>query len=334
MLLYANFLLLFGFALSIENVTIISIAIKYFPAYLLVGIAGYFLNDLFDIKADALSNKFNSTNIIPPFVLLILILTFWSCGFYLIYSISKQAGFILIAQFVVLLAYSVPFIRLKEKGFLGLITDAFYAHVIPAIILLSLLQKQTVVPVQFWISFISFGFLLGLRDIALHQIADVEKDTVSNTTTFAVKNLQTINNLIEKFNFSALVLLCVFLLFIFINSNSVLFFALLVCLSISYFFVLYKYKKNTGDFLIFNYILISSFLFLYLLISTKNYIGIILILHPYFLQKIKSLVNWLFITLIPLIFNYSLYFFFLFLGRNLKVKPLLQKKISLKNTQK
>ena len=52
LLLYANFLVLFGIALNITTETIITIAKILLPAYLLVGIGGYFMNDLFDQKQD------------------------------------------------------------------------------------------------------------------------------------------------------------------------------------------------------------------------------------------------------------------------------------------
>lgn len=333
LLLYANFLLLFGFALHINNEIIITIATKLFPAYLLIGIGGYLLNDIFDIRADTLSEKFNITNLIKPYLVLILILFFWLSGFYLIYSTSKQAVIILIFQFLLLLGYSVPYIRLKEKGFLGIITDALYAHVIPAIILLFLLQKYSVVPMQLWVSFIVLTFLLGLRDIAIHQLEDVEKDIESNTMTFAVKNSKTVQNLIYKLNVTAAFTLSILLFFIQFTSNIELFFGITLLLPISYTIFFYKYSNTTKDILIGNYVLLSSILFLYLQIESENYIGIIFLLHPYFLQKTRSLFNWLQCTFVPLIVNYSLYYFFLVLGRNLKYKPLYKNKITLKKNQ-
>lgn len=329
LLLYANFLLLFSLAANLNATIIHTIALKLLPTYLLVGISGYFLNDLFDVKADELSNKFNITTILNKYVLLFIILFFGLIGFYLLFTISKQASLVLVFQFLLLLGYSLPFIRLKEKGILGLITDAIYAHVIPGIILLYALQEYIVIPLSLCSIFILFLFLLGLRDIAIHQFEDLEKDIQSNTKTFAVKNQETIKSQINKLNLFSALGLCALLFFFQTTFNSLLFLALFICLTISYTVFFVKNKNVSKDVLMNNYILLSSILFLYMLIDAKNFIGIILLLHPYFLQKTRSFINYILVTIIPLTINYFLYYFFILLGRNLKEKPLSEKKSEL-----
>lgn len=329
LLLYANFLLLFGLAANLNATIIHTIALKLLPAYLLVGISGYFLNDLFDVKADELSNKFNITTILNKYVVLFIILFFGLMGFYLLFTISKQASLVLVFQFLLLLGYSLPFIRLKEKGILGLITDAIYAHVIPGIILLYALQEYIVIPLSLCSIFILFLFLLGLRDIAIHQFEDLEKDIQSNTKTFAVKNQETIKSQINKLNLFSALGLCALLFFIQTTFNSYLFLILFICLLISYTVFFVKNKNVSKDVLMNNYILLSSILFLYMLIDAKNFIGIILLLHPYFLQKTRSFINYILVTIIPLTINYFLYYFLILLGRNLKEKPLSEKKSEL-----
>ncbi len=324
--LYANLLLLFVLALNITIESIVTISKILFPAYLLVGIGGYFLNDLFDEKQDFLSKKFNFTRIINKYLMVLTISLFWFLGFYLIHSLSKNASFLLVIQFLLLCIYSVPGIRLKEKGLLGLVTDAFYAHVIPAIILLNILQEYTAIPVFLWISFSTFSFLLGMRDITIHQLEDLENDIQSNTQTFAVKNLQYVKNQIDKLNILSALSLCIFIFLIQKNSGSILFFSLFIILTISYILIFYKFKKLHKDSLINNYIIISAITLSYLLIENKNFGGIVLLLHPYFIQKIRSSINYIWITILPLILNYSLYYFFFLLGRNLKKNPLWYKR--------
>lgn len=329
LLLYANFLLLFSLAANLNATIILTIALKLLPAYLLVGIGGYFINDLFDKKADELSDKFNITTILNKYVVLFIILLFGFIGFYLLFTISKRASIILVFQFLLLLGYSLPYIRLKEKGVLGLITDAIYAHVIPGIILLYALQEHIVIPLSLCFIFILFLFLLGLRDISIHQLEDLEKDIQSNTKTFAVKNQETIKNQINKLNIFSALGLCALLFFVQTIFNSLLFLALFICLTISYTVFFVKNKNVSKDVLMNNYIILSSILFLYLLIDTKNFIGIILLLHPYFLQKTRSFIHYILVTIIPLSINYCLYYFFILLGRNLKEKPLSEKKSEL-----
>ena len=325
LLLYANFLLLFGLAANLQANSILAIAMKLLPAYLLVGISGYFLNDLFDKKADEISKKFNISTVINKYLLVFVIIILGFIGYYLLLTISKKATIILIFQFLMLLGYSVPYIRLKEKGFLGLITDAIYAHVIPGIILLSVLQEYIVIPLTLWFLFVIFLFLLGLRDITIHQLEDVEKDIQSNVKTYAVKNQKTIHNQIHNWSILAAIGLCALLFYIPIVFNSSLFLILFTSLLISYTVFFIKNKNLMKVDIMNNYILLSSLLFLYLLITTKNYTCILLLLHPYFMQKTRSFINYILITLIPLTINYLLYFIFLLLGRNLKEKPFYKK---------
>lgn len=325
LLLYANFLLLFGLAANLQANSILTIAMKLLPAYLLVGISGYFLNDLFDKKADELSNKFNITTIINKYLLVFIIIFLGLIGYYLLFTISKKASIVIIFQFLLLLGYSVPYIRLKEKGVWGLITDAIYAHVIPGIILLYILQEYIVIPLTLWYLFVIFLFLLGLRDITIHQLEDLEKDLQSNVKTYAVINQKTILNQINKLCLLAAIGLCILLFFIQFIFNSFLFLILFISLLLSYAVFFIKYKSTMKVDLINNYIILSSLLFLYLLIKAKNYTCILLLLHPYFLQKTRSFINYILITLIPLTINYLLYFIFLLLGRDLKKKPFYKK---------
>lgn len=325
LLLYANFLLLFSLAANLQANSILTIAVKLLPAYLLVGISGYFLNDLFDKKTDEISKKFNISTVINKYLLVFIIIILGFIGIYLLLTISKKATIILIFQFLMLLGYSVPYIRLKEKGFLGLIADAIYAHVIPGIILLCVLQEFIIIPLTLWFLFGNFLFLLGLRDITIHQLEDVEKDIQSNVETYAVKNQKTIYNQIHNWSILAAISLCALLFYIPIVFNSSLFLILFASLLISYTVFFIKHKNLMKVDLMNNYILLSSLLFLYLLITTKNYTCILLLLHPYFLQKTRSFINYILITLIPLTINYLLYFIFLLLGRNLKEKPFYKK---------
>lgn len=318
LLLYANFILLFIFLLNIKSVLIIPLSIKLLSAYFLGGIGGYFINDLFDQKADKLVNKFNITTIINQYLLSFVILLVWTVAFFLIYSISKKASFFLIIQYLMLFLYSVPFFRFKEKGILGLVTDAFYAHVIPEIILLLIIQVYAEISYLYWISFLFFTFSLGMRDILIHQLEDFKKDTISNTHTFAIKKIIQAKNYVKRFENMAVISLISFIAIILIQNFSILFLLLFIVLLISYIVVIVKDKSLIKDALIRNYVIVSSICFSYLMIINDNYFGLILLIHPYF-------ISFIFKTDIPLFVNYVLYYFFLLFGRNLKERPLYKK---------
>ena len=84
--------------------------------------------------------------------------------------------------------YSVRPIRLKTRGFWGVLCDASGAHLFPSLLLASNLlfhfQHSTnlylIVPIGIW------ALMYGLRGILWHQFFDRENDLKSGTNTFAV----------------------------------------------------------------------------------------------------------------------------------------------------
>jgi SAM-dependent methyltransferase/4-hydroxybenzoate polyprenyltransferase len=150
---------------------------------------GYLLNDLFDIRQDVLSGKKNFLAGKPPYLILamfllssVFIFTPW------IYLPANNFSFILIAlQLSLFLVYSVPPIRLKERGTAGLMADALYAHAVPTILAaytFSLAAGQNF-PGFAMIFLFAWQFTNGLRNILLHQSEDMHADKMSGTKNFA-----------------------------------------------------------------------------------------------------------------------------------------------------
>jgi 4-hydroxybenzoate polyprenyltransferase/SAM-dependent methyltransferase len=88
-------------------------------------------------------------------------------------------------------AYSSPPLRLKERGFLALPTDAAYAYVVPV-----LLTAATFGAWEGGVLAVSAGLVAllvtwaaatGLRSIAFHQIDDLEADRAAGVRTWAVR---------------------------------------------------------------------------------------------------------------------------------------------------
>ncbi len=100
--LYANFILLFTFILNFEIGVMFYLAIKLLLAYFLIGIGGYFLNDLFDKQKDKLVNKFNITTILNEYLIIVMIIALWGIGYYLVYSISFLASLMIFVLFLAL----------------------------------------------------------------------------------------------------------------------------------------------------------------------------------------------------------------------------------------
>ena len=149
---------------------------------------GYIVNDFFDKEKDRQAGKKNfllgrSTTYQLGVVLLSLTFVFlpW------IYLPSSVYSYVLIVvQLFLFLIYSAPPLRLKEKGAIGLIVDALYAHAVPVVLAAYtfLLASGHRVP---WLG-LTLLFVWqganGIRNILLHQSEDIDADILSQTKNY------------------------------------------------------------------------------------------------------------------------------------------------------
>lgn len=153
---------------------------------------GYLTNDLSDRKPDALAGKSNGTHGLSKFGVTTLVILFLTMAispwFYL--PIDQVSIYFIIAELLLFILYAFPPFRLKEKGFLGIICDALYAHVIPAFLaswtFFLVGDKQYRNFVVFAIVLFFWQLFSGIRNILSHQHKDFENDFSSGTRTFAV----------------------------------------------------------------------------------------------------------------------------------------------------
>ena len=110
--------------------------------------------------------------------------------------------FLYLAAWVVFSLYSLPPIRLKRRGLLGIVADASGAHLFPTLLVLSLVFRWTgklVDPIWF-VSVATWSLCNGLRGILWHQISDSHNDEKIGLNTFAVRHkvsqLQTLARLV------------------------------------------------------------------------------------------------------------------------------------------
>jgi hypothetical protein len=157
-----------------------------------VGALGYFINDVFDAKPDNISGKPNKSaslsisTKIAIFVILILSagIPFW----FLLPKIEYYLGFTSV-QIFLFIVYSIPGLRLK-KTFLGILCDAAYSYVLPAIIVLSICiisLNININPTYKSVVFIVWLSFIGIRSIINHQISDLKNDIKSGEKTFVYK---------------------------------------------------------------------------------------------------------------------------------------------------
>ncbi|MEM0998898.1 MAG: UbiA family prenyltransferase [Bacteroidota bacterium] len=148
---------------------------------------GYFLNDLTDIAQDTAAGKPNQVarwpiwlRVVVPLILLVL-----AWGPWLLFRAESDVFPLIIGllalEFLVFFLYSVPPIRLKEKGIAGIVCDTLYGHVIPVAIALVVFSPDW--PRNFAFALPVMG-LMGLRNILLHQIEDRHRDRRAGVNTF------------------------------------------------------------------------------------------------------------------------------------------------------
>lgn len=162
----------------------------------IIGIAGfgYFCNDVADRKTDHQAGLDNGTldlTVVQIALLFIFFLTAALLPWVVYFPVDWASLGLLAAEFMLFILYSVPPFRLKERGMSGLMADALYAHVNPALLAaytFHLLTNRVYGHLAwFMVTLGGWQFFLGLRNILLHQITDLDNDRAAGTVTFAVR---------------------------------------------------------------------------------------------------------------------------------------------------
>jgi len=85
-------------------------------------------------------------------------------------------------------AYAMPPIRLKERGIAGILADASYAHVLPAVVAWVTFGLARWAPIDVATSFVLGAWMLpmGMRHLLRHQYDDLDRDRLADTRTYAV----------------------------------------------------------------------------------------------------------------------------------------------------
>ncbi len=148
---------------------------------------GYFINEFFDKKQDLAAHKINKLALLPPattigLFLVILLLTF---GPWLLLPRDNTSYILIAVELALFLLYSLPGIRLKSSAIFSGIVDAMYAYLIPGFLSyhtfhLIALEAETEVYIP-W--FFVFLFIIGYRNIFIHQLKDILPDIRSKTNS-------------------------------------------------------------------------------------------------------------------------------------------------------
>jgi 4-hydroxybenzoate polyprenyltransferase len=152
------------------------------------GIANYAyaLNELFDMDEDSRIGRANAAvqNGARWMWIVVACSALFALGFAA--SVGGATGFWLTAAELLLpLAYSVPPLRIKERGWAGVLADAYAAHVYSAILTLVIVSHQgicepnlrMVIPVMLWAA------ATGVRGILSHQLQSEDNDRRAGLST-------------------------------------------------------------------------------------------------------------------------------------------------------
>ncbi len=161
---------------------------------LCAGTYGYLINDIFDLEVDRKAGKRNPMAEFSSTQCFLFCVTAVAFGFgsALFVSYSRTSLLLLGLEYLLPTMYSVPPIRLKVRGILGLFCDAFGAHVAPCLYVISVMAHERTTAVHaspsgtvFTLLVCFWGLCLGLTGIVVHEMEDRDNDLWSGIRTFA-----------------------------------------------------------------------------------------------------------------------------------------------------
>ena len=183
---YASFLVNgTGFIAAIQSLGLILVCIASVASY------GHIINDVFDIESDRQAGKPNVMAGMKSWQRACLCLASVVSGFGLLLLPGRDwlAIAVLLANYLLPTIYAAPPLRLKIRGFLGVLSDALGAHLIPTLFVLVIVgfvqDAASPIEVGIAVSALVWSLFLGLRGIIVHQILDASGDLRSNVITFA-----------------------------------------------------------------------------------------------------------------------------------------------------
>jgi len=171
----------------------------------IIGIAsfGHVVNDWSDIAADQRAGKRNPLAAIgrgSRWALLALALAIGLLP-WIYLPMTAVSAQLLVLEFALFIAYSVPPVRLKERGVWAAVTDASYACAVPAVLAAytSFMVAGQNMPLILFIVLPLWQLALGVRHYLNHLAVDRINDIASATTTLAtLRGNRFLHDLIRK----------------------------------------------------------------------------------------------------------------------------------------
>ena len=146
---------------------------------------GYLINDFSDRRLDAVHGKPNTFYGDSPSKAVGVLISVFIGSALFAWPFMGNRWFLGLWAFWFFIAtfYSLPPLRFKERGKLGLVLVVFAQRVIPALLLFAAFQFTH--PVLFWV-LLNYVLIKGLNSDINHQLEDYENDLRTQTRTSAV----------------------------------------------------------------------------------------------------------------------------------------------------
>ncbi len=165
--------------------------IYFFPSVITIlgiGAFGHLVNDWCDIPSDQKAGKRNrmaSLSITKRILILVLFL-FLAFIPWVFLPWDEVSVYILAVEFLLLIIYAMPPIRLKGRAILGVMADGMYAYAVPTVLAAYTFYLVGDAQADFILLAIVFiwQILAGIHGIIIHQIEDYANDIASGTKTF------------------------------------------------------------------------------------------------------------------------------------------------------
>lgn len=159
----------------------------------LVPLASYVcvINEITDLEVDRLAGKSNAMEDQSRFYQLCWVLACMAGGAMAATVLrgSEMAVLCYLANWIAFTLYSVPPVRLKIRGLLGVVADACGGQLLPTLwtaVYVGQSAKQSISPL--WVLFLGvWAFALGVRGILGHQLRDLKADRSSGVNTLVVR---------------------------------------------------------------------------------------------------------------------------------------------------
>jgi hypothetical protein len=148
---------------------------------------GYLFNDWTDRESDILAGKHKIIQSYKAWQIIPILITLFNLSIISIFDQLCKIDTLVITFFCYMFAiiYSGTKLRLKERGFLGLIASSIAQRTLPALLVFNLLDSIEYPALLF----LFLTLVVGLRWMITHQLEDINSDKTSQTKTFLIQHV-------------------------------------------------------------------------------------------------------------------------------------------------